>query len=225
MLAKRLAEARKRAGLAQIDLAVALGGAHTQQMISLVERGSRGLRPGDIAKAAKELSTSADYLLGLTDDPTPPSSRTNQVHAVADTKEKYEVDPDETIYRLDEVAAAAGSGAESYDETVTAKVPFRSSWLRRNRINPRHCHLIRVLGDSMEPTLPSGCQVMVDHSRRELRDGRIYVMRTENGLVVKRVKQNAQGWWLMSDNPGWAPLYLTEETDIIGEVRWMGRVF
>ena len=45
----------------------------------------------------------------------------------------------------------------------------------------------------MEPTLPDGCQVIVDRNRKELRNARIYVMRTEEGLVVKRVKQNAQG--------------------------------
>ena len=77
----------------------------------------------------------------------------------------------------------------------------------------------------MEPTLPDGCQVIVDRNRKELRNARIYVMRTEEGLVVKRVKQNAQGWWLMSDNPTWAPLFLSEDTDIIGEVRWLGRTF
>ena len=77
----------------------------------------------------------------------------------------------------------------------------------------------------MEPTLPDGCQVIVDRNRKELRNGRIYVMRTEEGLVVKRVKQNAQGWWLMSDNPTWAPLFLSEDTDIIGEVRWSARTF
>ena len=29
----------------------------------------------------------------------------------------------------------------------------------------------------------------------------------------------------MSDNPTWAPLFLSEDTDIIGEVRWLGRTF
>ena len=75
----------------------------------------------------------------------------------------------------------------------------------------------------MEPALPDGCSVLVDRSRRGLRAGRIYVMRTEEGLVVKRAQRNPQGWWLMSDNPQWPPMALVEGADIIGEVRWMAR--
>ena len=221
MLGERIAQARKRRGIAQIDLAVAMGDRYDAPMISNVEANRRSLRLDGLANAARELQVSTDWLLGLTDDPTPfPVNGDSPNSAVAETKERYDADGEGTLTRLDEVAAAAGSGAEDYDETVTAKVPFRSSWLRRNRINPRHCNIISVRGDSMEPTLPDGCQVIVDRNRKELRNGRIYVMRTEEGLVVKRVKQNAQGWWLMSDNPTWAPLFLSEDTDIIGEVRW-----
>ena len=226
MLGERIAQARKRRGIAQIDLAVAMGDRYDAPMISNVEANRRSLRLDGLANAARELQVSTDWLLGLTDDPTPfPVNGDSPNSAVAETKERYKADGEEALGRLDEVAAAAGSGAEVYDETVTAKVPFRSSWLRRNRINPRHCNIISVRGDSMEPTLPDGCQVIVDRNRKELRNGRIYVMRTEEGLVVKRVKQNAQGWWLMSDNPTWAPLFLSEDTDIIGEVRWLGRTF
>ena len=219
MIGTRLSEARRRKGLAQVELAVAMGERYDQTVISAVENNRSALRFDGLVNAAKELEVSLDYLFGLTDDPTPADSRP----VIAEIDTHSTADPDETIDQLDEVAAAAGSGATVYDETVTAKVPFRSSWLRRNRINPRHCNIISVRGDSMEPTLPDGCQVIVDRNRKELRNGRIYVMHTEEGLVVKRVNQNAQGWWLMSDNPTWAPLFLSEETDIIGEVRWVAR--
>ena len=226
MIGERIRKARIERGLMQIDLAVAMGDRYGSSMISQLESGQRSLRLEGAVSAARELGVSLDYLTGLTDDPTPyPVNVDSPNSAVAETKERYEADGEETLARLDEVAAAAGSGAEVYDETVTAKVPFRSSWLRRNRINPRHCNIISVRGNSMEPTLPDGCQVIVDRNRKELRNARIYVMRTEEGLVVKRVKQNAQGWWLMSDNPTWAPLFLSEDTDIIGEVRWLGRTF
>ncbi len=226
MIGERIRKARIERGLMQIDLAVAMGDRYGSSMISQLESGQRSLRLDGLANAARELQVSTDWLLGLTDDPTPyPVNRDSPNNAVAETEEPGDVDPEETLIRLDEVAAAAGSGAKDYDETVTARVPFRSSWLRRNRINPRHCNIISVRGDSMKPTLPDGCQVIVDRNRKELRNGRIYVMCTEEGLVVKRVKQNAQGWWLMSDNPTWAPLFLSEDTDIIGEVRWTARTF
>lgn len=125
-----------------------------------------------------------------------------------------------------EVGSAAGSGAEIYDETPIGVLWFRDDWLREHRIDPARCNVIGVSGDSMEPTLPDGCSILVDRSRRELHDKRIYVMRNENGLVVKRVLHNPQhGWLLISDNITWPTVVMSEETDIVGEVRWSGRTF
>ena len=175
-------------------------------------------------------------MLGLTDD-SRPYSKIEQDIAELDAYRRERREPpidydlasdtldEEDLERLPEVVAAAGIGAEVYDETVADRVPFRRSWLRQHGISSAHCQIIGVHGESMEPTLPDGCSIIVDRNRRQLRDESIYVMRTEEGLVVKRVKQNAHGWWLLSDNPTWAPLFLTEETDIIGEVRWAARTF
>ncbi|MDR0809247.1 MAG: S24 family peptidase [Gemmobacter sp.] len=39
---------------------------------------------------------------------------------------------------------------------------FRSDWLRREGIQPGKASLVRVRGDSMEPTLRDGAMVLVD---------------------------------------------------------------
>ena len=57
--------------LSQVDLAVGMGDRYDQTMISHVESGRSGFVADGIARAALVLNTSADYLLGLTDDPTP----------------------------------------------------------------------------------------------------------------------------------------------------------
>ncbi len=69
-----------------------------------------------------------------------------------------------------ELAAAAGSGAESLDETVTGRIGFRRQWLERHGIEASQCVLIGVRGESMEPTLPEGCSILVDRSRRRRQD-------------------------------------------------------
>jgi phage repressor protein C with HTH and peptisase S24 domain len=217
-------------------------------MISLVERGNRGLRPDDIAKAAKELSTSTDYLLGLIDDPTPAASRKgnpavpanghsylvpeehSHSRATAETQPGHRLDAafdQDGIWNLPirEVKPAAGIGAEVFGEEVVGYVPFRRDWLTRHGIDPAHADVVQVIGDSMEPTLPDGCSVLVDRIRRELQPKRIYVLRNEDGLVVKRADRNRDGWWVISDNPAWLPVVLTEDTDIVGEVRWAARTF
>ena len=250
MLGQRIAEARKRAGLGQVELAVALGDRYDHSVISRVESGQSGLRIDGLANAAAELNVSADWLLGLTDDPTPAAERNGnhavsvndggypvpEKHANIDTRPVAETKPG---YNLDEandqagvwnlpvreVRPAAGSGADVFGEEVVGYVPFRADWLKERSIDPAQADIVQVSGPSMEPTLPDGCSILVDRNRRELQPKCIYVLRNEDGLVVKRVDRNREGWWVISDNPAWLPVMLTEETDIVGEVRWCAKTF
>ena len=120
-----------------------------------------------------------------------------------------------------EVASAAGVGAEVYDETPVGLLWFRNDWLLSHSIDPEQSNIISVRGESMEPTLPDGCSILVDRKRREPHQGRIYVMRTEEGLVVKRLGLDEEGRWeLLSDSPDWRATPMSPGTEIIGEVRW-----
>ena len=250
LIGERLAESRKRASLGQVDLAVALGDRYDQAMISRVESGQRSLRIEGAALAARELGVSLDYLVGLTDDPTPAAERSGD-HAVSvndggspvpeehanigtrpitETKPGYNLDEandQDGVWNLPvrEVRPAAGSGADVFGEEVVGYVPFRRDWLAYHGIDPEQADVVQVSGESMEPTLPDGCSILVDRSRRQLQPKHLYVLRNEDGLVVKRVDRNREGWWVISDNPAWLPVSLTEDTDIVGEVRWAARTF
>ena len=128
--------------------------------------------------------------------------------------------------RLVEVASAAGVGAEVYDETPIGLLWFRNDWLLSHSIDPEQSNIISVRGASMEPTLPDGCSILVDRKRREPHEDRIYVMRTEEGLVVKRLGWDEKGRWeLLSDSPDWRTTPMSPVTEIIGEVRWVARTF
>ena len=124
-----------------------------------------------------------------------------------------------------EVAAAAGSGAEVLDETVTGYLAFQRKWLDRHKLDATRCTVIGVAGESMEPTLPTGCSILVNHAQKRRRKGRIFVVRTDDGLVVKRAGRNKSGgkWLLESDHPAWESTPWTDDTEVIGEVRWMAR--
>ena len=151
--------------------------------------------------------------------------------AVAETRAEYDAGGDMPAVRpveVVEVAAAAGGGAEIYDETVVGRLWFRRDWLDSNAIDPTQCNVISVRGESMEPTLPHGCSILVDLSqgRRRRRVGRIFVLRTEDGLVVKRAGKDAEGnWQIESDNEDWEPVPWSRDAEIIGEVRWAARMF
>ncbi len=58
-----MAEARERAGLMQAELAKRLG--VTQQVVAAWERRNIALRPEQIRTLAEALSTTADYLIGI----------------------------------------------------------------------------------------------------------------------------------------------------------------
>ena len=94
-----------------------------------------------------------------------------------------------------ELASAAGHGAVVDSEQVTGRVAFRRSWLTRHGITAAQCSVIRVVGESMEPTLPDGASILVDRNRRRRRVDHIFVVRTEDGLIVKRLGKTTAGAW------------------------------
>jgi transcriptional regulator with XRE-family HTH domain len=78
MLGSRVREARERLGLSQETLAHQV--TITRNTLWYIEAGrTQHPRADQVAELAKALHVSADYLLGLTDDPTPrkrPRART-----------------------------------------------------------------------------------------------------------------------------------------------------
>lgn len=71
MTTTRLKDIRKEQGLLQKDLAAHLG--ITQQAYANYESGKREPDYDTLAKLADIFNVSVDYLLGRTDDPTPPN--------------------------------------------------------------------------------------------------------------------------------------------------------
>ena len=124
------------------------------------------------------------------------------------------------------VRAAAGAGAEVLDESRAGHLRMDPRWLRSHSLDPDLCDVISVSGDSMEPTLPDGCSILVDRGSTELHEGRIFVVRTADGLVVKRVVLGGDGrWFLQSDNRFWETVPVLEDDLVVGEVHWSGKFF
>ena len=125
-----------------------------------------------------------------------------------------------------EIEAAAGGGAVNLDEApVKGPVWFRRDWLDGHGIDPTLCVVISVRGESMEPTLPAGAKILVDRTRTRRRTGRIFVVTTDEGLVVKRLERRGRQWFLVSDHPSWEPVPWPPEAEVVGEVRWASRTF
>ena len=199
----------------------------------MVECGKSGWARGKVVTAATLLEVSIDYLYGLTDEPTPVAQLVRALAAATggagldDPRVRAAALDDSDWIGVSELASAAGDGAVVDHERVTGRVKFRRDWLARHGLIARHCRVIQVAGESMEPTLVDGCAILVNQASRRRRVGRIFVIRTEDGLVVKRAGRDASGaWQLISDNPNthvWPPRPWPPDAVVVGEVKWTAR--
>ena len=128
-----------------------------------------------------------------------------------------------------DVEASAGHGALAEMEAKSSKFGFDEKWLRKlTASKATSLSIIAVHGDSMEPTLHDGDEVMVDlgDGQPRLRDG-IYVLRMDDMLSVKRVASEPQGRRVsvLSDNPAYPSWRGLEKRtlNIVGRVLWFGR--
>ena len=129
MLGERLAAARKSRGLTQWDLAVALGDRYSQSGISSVERGLSSMHLDGVMVAAQELRVSVDWLVGLTDDPTPPDERAPTAPAVGEP-----VSSDLNLEQLRPFTVPGDSMSPTVPGGSTILVDCRRNRLRENRI-------------------------------------------------------------------------------------------
>ncbi|MBC2668217.1 helix-turn-helix transcriptional regulator [Novosphingobium piscinae] len=127
------------------------------------------------------------------------------------------------------IEASAGHGALAEMEAKSAQFGFDEKWLRRlTTSKAASLSIIAVHGDSMEPTLHNGDEVMVDlgDGQSRLRDG-IYVLRMDDMLSVKRIAIEPQGKRVsvLSDNPAYPSWRGLEKRtiNIVGRVLWFGR--
>lgn len=129
-----------------------------------------------------------------------------------------------------EAQLAAGAGARNGDNIPTSSLAFRVDWLSKIGVNPKHCCLVNVMGDSMEPTLYNGDLVMIDRQVRRFRSNRLFAFVNADGdAQVKRVTVHPEALALNSDNRNYEPQLLSkvdaDRLTIIGQVVWSGHDF
>jgi phage repressor protein C with HTH and peptisase S24 domain len=119
------------------------------------------------------------------------------------------------------LGASAGGGALAGEEAPIGAFRFSARWLRGQGLDPAMLSAIAVAGDSMEPTLRDGDEILVDRTPRALRDG-IHVVRSGDALLVKRIDTGRPGAvTLVSDNHAYPAIELPPcEVQVIGRVVW-----
>ena len=74
-----------------------------------------------------------------------------------------------------------------------------------------------------QPTLAEGCSILIDRARIQRKIGHIYVILTDDGLIVKRLGKKGNIWRLVSDNPAWKEINFPGNSEIIGRVVWTAK--
>lgn len=129
------------------------------------------------------------------------------------------------------VCAAAGAGAIVEQEQPDDMLMFKEAWVRIELgARPQDLYLIRVAGDSMEPTLRSGDVILVNRRTTSPDREGVYILRMNGMLVVKRIQALPGGRVrVISDNTAFSSFDVTrselegDDIAVIGRVVWIGR--
>lgn len=186
MFPQRLKQLRKEMGLSQKSLSEHLG--VTQQAVGKWETGRSSPDPATLARLAELLETSADYLLGISEQPAEPATPSLP----------YGESPIPVIGTV-----RAGYGSLAFEEDYGVEYACVK--------DPESYFYLVVKGDSMEPRIQDGDLALV-HRQPTLENGDLGVMVFGEGEgTLKKYIQRGNAVILQPFNPAY------EEKVIRGE--------
>ena len=117
--------------------------------------------------------------------------------------------------------ASAGPGALAAQEIPFDAFRFSRRWLREQALDPALLSSIRVMGDSMDPLLRDGDEILVDRTPRPFREG-VHVVRLGEALHVKLLQAvPPDRLRLISKNAAYEPVDVAmTDVDVVGRVVW-----
>lgn len=145
-------------------------------------------------------------------------------------EDSFSVDDEDYVFVSGyDASVSAGPGSMvSNEQTPLYRNAFRLDWLRSlTMTTPNRLAVLRVVGDSMEPTLHHGDHVLVDRSVDIFGHDGLYVLNKNSALFVKRVHCTKGSGLvdIISDNQLY-PAETNQDPDqfrVEGRVIWLGR--
>ena len=116
-----------------------------------------------------------------------------------------------------DISASAGYGCLNGDHCE-----FETIFVDRNllpRTSSKQIEAIKVNGDSMSSTLNDGDMIFVDKLQHEVKNGKIFIIRMNDEIFVKRLYISPNGLIVKSDNPDYPQFNIKkDEIEILGQV-------
>lgn len=136
------------------------------------------------------------------------------------------IDDDYVYIPAYDLEVSAGHGSVCFgDAKPTKHMAFRQRWVTARGLQADALAALFTRGDSMTPTIPDGAAVIIDQSRSQALDGKVYVIRIDERHYVKRVQWLIGGGLrLISDNKLYDPLDITKADMAANNVQICGQV-
>lgn len=135
--------------------------------------------------------------------------------------------PYDFVNRLD-LSLSAGSGFEAAEGALAERMAFSRDWFLQRGLAADFCVLVRVRGDSMDPTVPDGCLVLLNRVEQAPVNGGIFALRLDGEVYVKRILPDngpdgrPSSVVIFSDNRRYPPVILRGAR--MNDLRLIGRV-
>lgn len=213
-IGNRLRDCREQKGLSRLQVTsqVDIGTTTLQQW----ETGSREASLETLGTLAKLYNVSPQYLI------------------FGDTAQQAQPEPQQSPTISDDYAyipaydleVSAGHGSHCFaDAQPTKHMAFRKRWISSRGLQADALAALFTRGDSMTPTIPDGAAVVINQTRTQALDGKVYVIRIDDRHYVKRVQWLIGGGLrLISDNKLYDPLDITKADMIDSNVQICGQV-
>lgn len=169
-IGERIKKKREELKLSQEQLAEIMG-YKSKTSIHKAEQGITDLPQSKIIEFARALKTTPSYLMGW-------EEKIEKSNAVIFDKSQF-------IYVPVYGKASAGNGYINMDTVLYDKLIHINGYSHDS-------FLIEVSGDSMEPTILDGEFVLVDPTRTEICEGKIYVITYNNETYIKMIEKHEE---------------------------------
>lgn len=202
-------------GMSQAELARRVGVAQ-QTIHKLITGGSRS--SSHLHKIARELETTAAYLVGETDDPSAGALIAPTPNDIA-----HQLD----LVGIEQIDLAYGLGATFADNPIATEVMhFPRQWVDAITSSPPALLTwTRGRGDSMFPTINDGDLILLDRSQRRVTEqDALWAFTVGDLAAIKRLRIKGDRVIILSDNPAVPPdEEPIDEVNIVARVAFVGR--
>lgn len=225
--AERLNAAMSSAGLSQAQLADMVGVSQPaiQKMSSGKTTGSRKMvELANALRVRPEWLSSGIGSMRPQSAEEPSNARESSLKAIA--WDDHQNDNDEFVaLPLLNISLSTGGGSCALEESAEFSLVFRRYYLKKMGVPEKAAKLVRVVGQSMEPTLHDGDVVGVNTQDTSIRDGKTYAICQADLLRVKTLIATPTSVIIRSINREEYPDEVMNREEFYKNVRIIGRVF